>query len=246
MIFRETENAPLEGSLNTNVFVTDQCGNVFLKRYPRENPLVMDFIEHEQYFLGFTNHGGKFRRRTPEEQAHFSSQAAQRGLRVLPPVYRDEKGFNYYSFLSGVQTLDTYLPNATEDECNTIAFQLFEDLQHAHNEGFIYGDRWSENILIMPGYGVLHIDFDLEVYGPAARELEVAQVAFYTLSGGKDKVLPMLGTLLGKEKGWVDIRTVEHFTKQLAVQFQQHPTYGNTVNDSMLLFDLVHAQYSRR
>ncbi len=242
MKFKEIRQAPLVGALNTHIFVEDENGKKYLRRHPKSNLHVMSFIAHEQDFIGFTGIGGKFRRRTPQEQERFTINAVSHGLRVLPPTYVDEKGIVYFSYLSHIQTLDNYLPNTIADESQRVVLQLFNDLQLAHSKGVIYGDRWSENMLIVPTYGLMHIDFDLEIYGNGARELEVAQVVFYTLCGGREKVLPLLANLLGMRNQWFDLRLVEQFTMRLATHFQAHKTYGNAVNDSAILFDIIRAQ----
>ena len=52
----------------------------------------------------------------------------------------------------------------------------------------MYRDRWSHNMLIVHQYGFINVDFDLEISGTPAKEFEVAQAAYYALSGGKNKV----------------------------------------------------------
>lgn len=150
MKFKEVEQDPIEGALNIHTILTDDKGGIYLRRHPKENSPVMDFISYEQHFLGFTDLGGKFRRRSPQEQVQFTTKAAAQGLRVLPPVYVDENNRSYYHFLSGSQALDDYLPHASVNEAGTIVYQLFDDLRRAHSKGFVYGDRWSKNILITP------------------------------------------------------------------------------------------------
>lgn len=229
---------PIEGALNTHVIVEYPDGARYLKRYPKNNPYVFGFIAHEQHFLGFTDLGGKFRRRSPKEQEYFTKRAVAHGLRVLPPSYIDENGVNYYRLLSDVQTFDKYLPKATYEQTQKVTLELFNDLRRAHSLGFVYGDRWSENMLVSPKYGLIHIDFDIEILGPASQELEVAQAIFYTLCGGKDNALLSLSSLLRmKQYQWFNFRLVEQFTTKLAIHFKDHKTYGNALNNCITLFD---------
>ena len=51
---------------------------------------------------------------------------------------------------------------------------------HAPNRGLVYGDRWLKNVVVDRRGGVHHVDFDIEISGPFAREYEVAQ-HFYSL-----------------------------------------------------------------
>jgi hypothetical protein len=166
---------------------------------------------------------------------------------VLPTAYVDSKGINHFRFLPKVQTLDKYLPEASPEEAQRVTLQIFEDLYRAHTKGFVYGDRWSENMLVTPDHGLMHIDFDLEIYGNGARELEVGQSAFYAVCGGREKVLVFLGTLLGKTNGWFDIRRAEQFATRLAIQFENHPVYGSTVEDTAALFAIARShQYAKK
>jgi len=246
--FAEIPHTPFTGALNTNILVEDGRGDRYLKRYPHSNRDVMDFIAQEQSFIGFTQQGGRFRRRTPEEQAGFTKAAASHGLRVLPTALTDREGVNYHQFIPNAQTLDTYLPVASTENTQRITLQILEDLHAAHHKGFVYGDRWSENILVTPDHDFTHIDFDLEIYGSGARELDVASIAFYTLCGGRDKAASFLGTMLGRATdGWFNMPLVEQFTTRLAVQFADHPVYGNAVEDTVELFSIARSEeYARK
>ena len=241
MILKDIERQPLEGALNVNTFAVDNDGGIFLRRNPKNNSYVWGFISHEQDFIGFKDFGGTFRRRTPHEQSSFTLSAARHGLRVLPPSYVDERGRNYYQFIQGVQNLDEFLPEASDEETGTLVYDLFHDLRRAHTHGFVYGDRWSQNILITPSNGLLHIDFDIEISGPTARELEVASVAFYTLCAGRERVIPLLSTVLSRKDIWFEPRVVEHFMMRLATHFQRHPQYGNAIDDTANLIDVTRA-----
>ncbi len=232
MIFKESpEKAPFEGDLNVNAVFTDSEGREFLKRYPKENPRILRSIADEYKGLGFIDSGGRFRIRTPEEETRFTTQAAEYGLKVLPPSFVDEKGISYYRFLSGARALNDFLPNAPDGEVDNIVFQLITDLRLAHSKDFIYGDRWSPNMLIVPSRGLTHIDFDLEIYGRNAREFEVSQVAYYTLCAGRGRALPMLSKMLAVNDKWFDLSVVEHFLNRAARYFQKDEKYGNAEQD---------------
>lgn len=92
-----------------------------------------------------------------------------------------------------------------------------------------------------PTYGPMHIDFDIEIYGPVARELEVASLAYYTLCAGKDRVIPPLSTILGRSKNWFNPRVAEQFMMRLAEHFKNHEKYGNAIGDTAKLIEVTRA-----
>ncbi|OGG00010.1 hypothetical protein A2153_00635 [Candidatus Gottesmanbacteria bacterium RBG_16_38_7b] len=105
-------------------------------------------------------------------------------------------------------------------------FQVIQDLKRAHSKGFVYGDRWSGNMLVDPQFGFIHIDFDLKISGPNAWELDVAQVAYHTLWAGKEQILSVLTTLLGKERNWFGNDIVTKYLRGLARYFDKTKVGG--------------------
>lgn len=265
MKFRETPRAPLEGELNLHAIVKDKRGREYLKRYPKDNPRIFRSLAHEYHALGFTNLGGTFRRRTPEEQRNFLEHAAQNGLSVLPPAYVDEKNINYYPFLAGSETLDEFLPHASDKEMEQVTYELFADLRQAHSNDIIYGDRWSKNILVVPSFSIeashdsslsdnhlttvqrklVHIDFDLEISGPVARELELAQVTYYTLCAGRQRVLPTLSKILAINVNVPNLNfpVFAQFLERHAIFFKDNKEYGNCEKEVLAL---IAAMYTLR
>lgn len=241
----ELQRPPLEGALNVQTLVGAIGQPVLLRRDPKHNPHILDSIGHEYDFLGFSELGGKFRRRSAQEQIDFCRYSFSQGLRVLPPYDVDHKGRGLYPYLNQAKTLDEFLPFAKEKEINLITTQLFSDLWRAHQRGIVYGDRWSKNMLVVPRRGLVHIDFDIEISGKPARELEVAQAAYYSLCGGKEKSIPVLAHMLAKGKGWFDLTVVERFLMQHALHFQQNPQYGGMVRETDMLITEAHRQQQR-
>lgn len=234
----ELEKNPLVGELNINKLVASPSGLVLLKRTPKENKHILRSIAHEYNNIGFTNAGGKFRRRTPEEQAKFTEYAAIQGLRVVPPIIKDGN-ITYFRFLNQAKTLDNYLFEATEDETTQTVYQLFNDLWKAHNRsGIIYGDRWSKNILVDPHAGVMHIDFDIEISGRPAKELDIAQIAYYILCGGREKAIGLLTHILSHSEGWFNPTLVDQFLRGHARHFHSSQQYGHAEEMTDMLIAL--------
>lgn len=210
---KEINRLPLVGEFNTNYFVEDNSGLALL-RVPKENRDLFENIIDEYRVIGFTGDGGRVSRRSVEEQFEFGRKAAESGLLVLPPISLEGKTVKY-PFLEDAKTLDVYFQQHGIDP-DEVVFQIVRDLKKAHLKGFVYGDRWAGNMLGDPKYGFVHIDFDLEISGPNARELDVAQVAYHTLWAGKERVLPILASLLGKERNWFNNDIIKKYIGGLA------------------------------
>ncbi len=230
---------PLRGELNTHVFVAGQNDIPLLRRIPRNNLIIMDSLRHEYNEIAFTGNGGHFRRRTPEEQAQLSVFAAIHGLHVLQYANRyGDKTFDY-EFFSEAVTLDQYLPLTSPNKAAALTLELFKDLRKAHSLGLIYGDRWSRNILIFPDNTFCHIDFDLEISGPPALSFDVAQLAYYVLAGGREKVLLPLVHILSMNKGWFDTELLFKFLRGHARHFRRSEKYGGIENETETLIELI-------
>ncbi len=239
MAYVELPVAPFKGELNTQLFIAGPHATPLLRRIPRENRIIMDSLKHEYNNLGFTQAGGRFRRRSPEEQARLSLFAATHGLNVVPYANQHSEGTYDYPYLQGTTTLDEYLPAASPDKTLFLTLSLFEDMRKAHSLGLIYGDRWSKNILVWPDNTFRHVDFDLEIYGPPAVSFDVAQLAYYVLAGGKEKVLNPLVYILSMNENWFDVELVIQFLKGHARHFRKSQKYGGIENETDTLIELI-------
>ena len=133
---------------------------------------------------------------------------------VLPPLAIDGDNITY-PFLHQAQTLDEYLRSHKNDQ-DVLVYKLIVDLRKAHRLGFVYGDRWSGNMLVHPQFGFVHIDFDLEISGRTAVDLDVAQVAYHTLWAGAGEALSFLALMLGTQDNWFDFDTTSKYMLGLA------------------------------
>lgn len=214
----EIQTPPIIGEFNTNYFVRigeQPC----LMRIPKRNEDLFQNILDEYRAIGFTGIGGRVRRRSPQEQYVHGRKAAMDGLRVVPPL-SFEHGMIIYPYLEGAQRLDHYLKDHG-DKSGLVMQELVTDLRRAHRLGYVYGDRWSGNILVDQRYGMLHVDFDLEISGPYAPELDVAQVVYHSLWAGREKTFPYLLTLLSRNDHWFDQRVFLHFLGGLSRYFEK-------------------------
>jgi tRNA A-37 threonylcarbamoyl transferase component Bud32 len=161
---------------------------------------------------------------------------------VLPPL-ADESNHVENIFLENAETMDVFLTHATEEETALFTHNLYMDMYKAHSEGVVYGDRWSENILITPKGNIVNIDFDIEIFGSYAKEFEAAQVAYYILAGAKSKVIPQLAKLLSVPYANLDLRYIETFLRGHAKHFDSNKKYGNLKEEVNVLVELMHKEY---
>lgn len=241
-------NRPLvyEGALNVNVLrpgpTINGTARRILHRFPKQNESILKSIAYEYNVIGFTQAGGRFRRRSQEEQMQFTKQCAKQGLNVFPPL-PDEDRHVKNIFFENAETLDVYLSHANEEEVARSTHDIFMDMFKAHKSGTVYGDRWSENILIVPKIGVVNIDFDIEISGPYAREFDAAQVAYYILAGAQDKVIPQMAKLLSHPYANLNIKFIETFLRGHAEHFNSNKKYGNLKNQVNALVELMYKEY---
>lgn len=226
-MWKEVDRSTLDGNLNTNVFVTGIDGRMALQRFPRENLDLMANLFWEYRDIGFIKSGGRFRRRSPQEQYTFGYQAARSGLKVLPPLSL-VKDTVFFPYLNEAQPINQHFasrPHTAPDIVGT----LFLDLASAHTQGFVYGDRWAGNMLIDPKFGLVHIDFDIEIFGRFAEELDVAQTAYHALwSCNSDSVSApaLIATHLSLFATSHDLQVVFKFMKGLAKFFHDTQVGG--------------------
>lgn len=192
--FKPLPRHAIRGEINAHYAYTDDSGEVLLKRVPLSDADVETIIEKENDRWGLSDVGVKLIQRSPDEQAEFERTAAEQGLLVLPSVV-DSSEESYRKFLEKAVTLDEYLQHAKREEADQVLETLFEDIIHAHRLGIVYGDRWPKNILVDPAMGPVNIDFDIRIEGPA-KELELAQVLFYTLAFYPTGAVSLLGPIL--------------------------------------------------
>lgn len=223
MRWTEIDRPPLTGEFNINVFVTDYIPA--LMRVPRPNPSMLESLIHEYRALGFIGDGGRIRLRTPEEQYVWSRTAAMKGLRVLPPLSL-EQGKVHNPYLPQAQTLDVFFAHANTQNGNAVIYQIFADLYLAHNLGFIYGDRWAGNMLVGPKYGLTHIDFDIDISGSHARELDIAQVTYHTLWSGKEPVASTIIHNLLTHPDWFDVKKMISYLRGFSRYLNQTKVGG--------------------
>lgn len=216
---------PLVGELNSNVPI-EMSGKPYLVRMPFENGRIQNSLVMEYTYMGFIGRGlnGGFIRRSSEEQIFFANDAFQNGLRALPAVglWKDKP---FYPLLTDAQPLDTYFQSATDEQIQKTTWEVIRDLRKAHGKNIIYGDRWSKNILVSPTWGVINVDFDLKLLGRYAKEFEIAQAAYYLISGGKGKAIAPLGEFFSLNKDFYDLTKVKQFIRRHAKYFN-HTKYG--------------------
>ncbi|MBI5122792.1 hypothetical protein HZA75_02935 [Candidatus Roizmanbacteria bacterium] len=216
MAAKETR-PPLGGSLNTNYVVQNPDLGTLLLRVPRRNKDIEAAIASQFGRLGYK---GKFRMRSPEEQYSFSQRAFEVGLRVVPAV--DIVGRDtYYPFIDGAKTIGEFFVSTADNEQALIVNQLFDDLGKAHNNGFVYGDRVIPNMLVHPQHGLTHIDFDVELSGQTAKEMDVSNAIYSLIVAGGEQTPALLATILATKPLWFDMKIVEYYLRRFSISSQE-------------------------
>jgi tRNA A-37 threonylcarbamoyl transferase component Bud32 len=231
--FKPLPRHVIEGDLNIHYSYTDEDGGVYSKRVSRDNPEMKKIIHRETRQWGFNREGGKILLRTEQEQREFEKKARDLGLRVLA-IIPDSSGSFYRQFLEKATTLDEYLPSASGEDAERVLKEIFDDLSRAHQAGIVYGDRWPKNILVDPKLGVINIDFDLELQGPA-KELELAQVIFYGLALDEKRSSAALKPILKNILHNYDYNLVKKFVTRKARKSQKK--YGDLREAAQDLFE---------
>ncbi len=233
----EIPTAQFIGQLNESVVSrSGPQGLAMLTRHSFPNRHIFDSISDEYHDIGFTQMGGRVRRRTPEEQYSFMRYCAQEGLRVIPPFEIHQSAIDL-PFLEHARTLDVFMADADGASAEKVAHDLLLDMSKAHQKGVVYGDRWSKNMLVDPRFGPMHIDFDLEISGPASADFDLAQMSYYILCGGKGKVIPIIAQFLGRTKSLDSLRKRETFLRGHARHFFERPIYGHVMEETETVID---------
>lgn len=242
MNIQEIEKPSLAGEFNTNVFVL-AYGRPALLRIPRRNDSMLASLFYEYRAIGFVADRGRVTLRPPREQYAFSRQAAMEGLRVVPPLSFDGRIVNY-PLLPHAQTLDVFMHHAAEKDRIRVINQLVHDLHAAHAKGRVYGDRWAGNMLVDPSFGLLHVDFDIELLGPHAHELEVAQATYHALWSGGISVAPALVHALSlHQDGWFELPRTAGYLRGFA-RYLNQTKVGGMEDGTEMLIDALQAQRS--
>jgi hypothetical protein len=229
---------------------TEFPGTVLL-RTPQRNKDIVRTIEYQFGQLGYK---GKFAIRSPEEQYQFNKNAFAAGLRVVPPYDIFGKD-TYYPFVENAKPLDTFFQTSTVHERAVIVHQFCEDMEKAHTKGFIYGDRIIPNMLISPQSGLVHVDFDVELSGNTAKEMDLANglYAFMVakqpesslfISPSSSDISVLFAKTLATMPPWLDMQIVANYLRGF-VKIRQKLGLEN-LDLSVESFIALYGHYSKK
>lgn len=173
------------GATNHTILVSDNDGNLCVRRAVKDNitPLL-ESINREYQATGFFDWGGFYKIRSITKQVEFIEKCRERNLQVVAPIYFDKMTM-YLPFIHG-EPYQTFISTKPESEAEVIKAYL-KSITDAHNQGIIYGDRWGPNTIVDRGGKLWHIDFDIHLYSPLAREFEIAQAVYYSVYHAANK-----------------------------------------------------------
>jgi len=187
------------------------------------------------------DHGNTVRKRSICEQVALSLKARMLGLLVLNDAAED-RGTMLMPYVDHAESIDRYLAQAEVSEAHRMIRTLYADLRTAHDNGIVYGDRWSDNILVIdsPRPRAVHIDFDLQYEGPDACAMDIGRMTFYLLHAGRDKVRSTIAKALHQRKGSLDMQMVERIVRGHAEHFAQGRFGGANLDIDALFHELPH------
>lgn len=211
-----------QGNLNRMVPVHYKS-RLYLLRLPRtieEVTPTHEALAIEYEGLGFTALGGGYRFRTLTEQVEFVQRCQALGLGVGRLERWD--GLTIARYEPGIR-LSHYNRMAEADAGVTLHF--LDTVVLAHREGVVLGDRWTPNALVTPVGDVVHVDFDINLSGPVAREFELSQAIYY----GSQSANPAVGKAVASwlqdmsRFGGYNWDVVEYFLKAHQKYGEAHP-----------------------
>ncbi len=178
----------LQGGLNINRQYVDAEGRSYLHRAPKERGVVVDSMLFSYHTIGFTAHGGAFRYLDTAEQLDKMDYMHRLGLKTIVPIVAEGEEM-VVPFLEG-EMLQKYLQGGK----TRILPDVLDHMVHAHDQGVIFGDRWTSNTLVSPEEDFTEIDFDVELTGKSAKEFELSQFLYHAILFSKSRP-QMIGLL---------------------------------------------------
>ena len=215
-----------QGNLNRMVPVHYK-NRFYLLRLPMTAEEVRpthEVIATEYEALGFTGLGGGYGFRTLTEQGEFVQKCQALGLGVGGLERWD--GLTIARYQPGMR-LSHYNRMAEADVGVTLRF--LDTVVSAHQQGVVLGDRWTPNALVTPIGDIVHIDFDIALSGPVAREFELSQAIFYGSQSTNLVVAKAVALWWQAMSGFgkYDGDVVEYFLKNHQTYNESHPNMAN-------------------
>lgn len=197
-----------DSNTNTVETVRDKRTNIlYVKRTLRQDnlaQLIHRLSEEEFPAVGFV---GNVRGRSMQEQAEHMQESSDLGLIVPTPFGADEQ-ILLYTYIPG----DTLSKHIKDGNTAAIAPSL-TSLAEAHKQDIIHGDPYPGNFILQDDEKIVRIDFDVEIEGKYAKELELSQFLWAVCNQtiDIDPVADMLGRFVQEhphtEYDWDQIST---------------------------------------
>ena len=184
-----------EAAFNYVLLITI-AGERYVFRARREHSLegINAYLKRMYENTGFLEIGGKFKLRTIAEEIDFISRALAVGLPV-PKLIKADTDWMLIEYIEG-RKFHEFLETGEVE----ILPKVLRELNLAHRQGIIYGDRWGTNEIIDSQGNVRLIDFDIEWSQEGGnRVIEDLEMAFTIFSclrqtGYHDDLLEIIRT----------------------------------------------------
>lgn len=188
-----------QGHLNTSMVVKARNQSLYILRQQNQEARtqVVAHIRSEYEGVGFLNNPQNgFKMNSVEEQKALAEKLHSSGIKT-PKIHYAAEELQVIQFLPDVINLsdlwlrsDPMAPQATKD--------VFTTIIKMHSMSLVAGDRWGPNELLTPGGDVYLIDFDIGIWGPNAKEFDLANLIYHTgyfVHEGNPQNLPLLKSL---------------------------------------------------
>lgn len=170
-----------QGHINSNIVVCSPNQRLYILRHENIGikSSTVSHIKSEYEGIGFLkNPQNGFRIRNAEDQQLFTKRLQSIGI-LVPDVHYAKNGLQVIEFLPDAISLsDLWLQNhikSPEATKNVIA-----TIMRMHQANIVAGDRWGPNELVTPNGDVYLVDFDVEIWGPDAKEFDIANLLYHT------------------------------------------------------------------
>lgn len=152
------EKTTVDGAFNhTLVIETETNCYIFRARREVSSEEIQDYMKYMYSSMGFLGEtGGIFRLRTIAEEIEFIEQAIALNLSI-PQLISKGEDWMLSEYIEG-----TSLHKMVKCGRVDMVFKVIQELNLAHQQGIIYGDRWGDNELIDSTGKIHFIDFDIE------------------------------------------------------------------------------------
>lgn len=170
----------LSGNLNDNFVVQIPNQKKYIVRKPnlQGRKKIIPYILAEAQAVGFfDNRTNCLKIRSYKDQFGFVQLLKKHQIPVVNLLHAD----NHIQIIDYIENAITLASLWKTQNSRALRFteKVLTQLVNIHKQDIVLGDRWGENELITPTGDILFVDFDIAIWGSAAKEYELARLLFF-------------------------------------------------------------------